>query len=1324
MADLDIVGSAGVDVVPVVPQFHTRLKAAVLPIADRVGEEVGRRMGDAISRNIVIAIPDAVTQGAARARVVATREGGRVGGAFGRSVKAKLEEAFRSLPRADVRINDTGLNAQVDRIRSRIQTLSGKTIGIDIDAGAALAEITDISARLERLAAEHPTVQVRTDTAAARAALAEVQRAINDLDHDDVNIRVKTNAGSAISELRALGTAIVAVAALPAVPVAAAGIGSLAATAVAAGAGVGALALVAVPAFKAITGAMQAQTAAQNESARATDNSAASSVRAAQNALQLAGAEASLTSARRQASQAIQQANAQVATAERSLSDAQKSARQAQEDLTTARKDAAEQLRSLNDQLLDGKLSERQAALDVAQAQEDLNKVLADPTATDLQRQQAQLAFDEAQRNAQKTKQSNEDLQKQVVAANKAGVDGTDEVKQAKQRLADANSKIGDQERALADARQKVRDAQIQGAEQVAAAERNLQSVQLSGVDTTAKTVTAADTYRQALAKLTPEQRALYDSIAGPKGLKNAYSDWSTSLQPEVLPLFTRGVNAARNALPGFTPLVKSAASAVGVLFDKASREMKTPFWGNFRKDLTGAVKPAIVGVGTAFGNVFKGIAGVLDAFLPHTETISERLIKTTSRFSKWGQNLKANPAFAKFLGFSADRGAVLADVFGKVAVAILDIGEALTPVSGPLLKVVGGVADTLGSVATYLPELVVGIYALFLGTKLWAVAQWGVNAAMEVFDLISKAGPWGWIILGITAVVAGLVYAYRRFSWFRDAVNAVWNAIKVSAVWLWDTWLKPIFTNLWDTIAWLGAKVLWFHEHAVAPAFRAIGAVAKWLYEHALKPQLSAIWTDVNWLGQKFGWLWTHAISPSIDNIADGAKWLYRVGVKPAFDNLRSAIGLVADSFGDAKNAIKKHWDGIASATARPVNFVIDMVYTRGIKAIWDEVAHFVGLKSLPKAPKLLDETPRFAEGGRTSGGTPGVDSIPILAMADEYIIRRSSARKLGFGTLDYINRTGELPRFAGGGIVGALGSAFDWTKSAVGKAVDWTSTAASLVAHPTKVWGKLVQPILDAVAQGVGNAPMGKALAKFPVKMADGLRDMIVDAVTGSAGNSDIGGSIPSGQRRSIITQALAAAHIPPPGSLAQWLAGFNTLITRESGWNPSAINLWDSNAKAGHPSQGLTQTIPSTFYAYVPASLRGRGILDPVANVAASARYIKAVYGSITNVQQANARLAPKGYADGGLVVPNLYDSGGYLPPGLSLVANGTGSPEPVLTSKQFADIRAAKSGAGVDPSGINVYVSTTLDGRELTGHVDKRIERWERETADAINYKRNV
>ncbi|WP_280272207.1 transglycosylase SLT domain-containing protein [Nocardia wallacei] len=72
---------------------------------------------------------------------------------------------------------------------------------------------------------------------------------------------------------------------------------------------------------------------------------------------------------------------------------------------------------------------------------------------------------------------------------------------------------------------------------------------------------------------------------------------------------------------------------------------------------------------------------------------------------------------------------------------------------------------------------------------------------------------------------------------------------------------------------------------------------------------------------------------------------------------------------------------------------------------------------------------------------------------------------------------------------------------------------------------------------------------------------------------------------------------------------------IIQHESSGNPHAINLWDSNAAAGHPSKGLMQTIDPTFNAY---ALPGhRDIWNPVDNIIAGVRYSIARYGSVSDV-----------------------------------------------------------------------------------------------------------
>jgi SLT domain-containing protein len=95
-------------------------------------------------------------------------------------------------------------------------------------------------------------------------------------------------------------------------------------------------------------------------------------------------------------------------------------------------------------------------------------------------------------------------------------------------------------------------------------------------------------------------------------------------------------------------------------------------------------------------------------------------------------------------------------------------------------------------------------------------------------------------------------------------------------------------------------------------------------------------------------------------------------------------------------------------------------------------------------------------------------------------------------------------------------------------------------------------------------------------------------------------------------LISQALRLAKqdVTPEN-----IEAVNTIVEHESGWNPRAVNNWDSNAEAGTPSQGLMQTIGPTFDSYaVPGYKR---ILEPLDNLAAGISYAVDRYGSLQNV-----------------------------------------------------------------------------------------------------------
>lgn len=242
-------------------------------------------------------------------------------------------------------------------------------------------------------------------------------------------------------------------------------------------------------------------------------------------------------------------------------------------------------------------------------------------------------------------------------------------------------------------------------------------------------------------------------------------------------------------------------------------------------------------------------------------------------------------------------------------------------------------------------------------------------------------------------------------------------------------------------------------------------------------------------------------------------------------------------------------------------------------------------------------------ATGGKIRGpGTGTSDTAGVYALSNqEYVVKAASASHYGDQAMDSVNRGTAtiIPGMAKGGKV-------DSTVNIHGYNV------FKNVAQLRKVLGTQFSPMVDAPGGGAGV------------------------------------------QRwRAVALAALAAAHEP-----ASWIGSLLSRMQRESGGNPRAINLWDSNAKRGTPSIGLMQTIGPTFAAYAGA-YRGRGIYDPFANIYAAIRYTVARYGS-----------GPAGWNR-----PGGYKNGGWLMPG-QLAYNETRRPEAVFNHGQLSSMTGGK------------------------------------------------
>lgn len=212
-----------------------------------------------------------------------------------------------------------------------------------------------------------------------------------------------------------------------------------------------------------------------------------------------------------------------------------------------------------------------------------------------------------------------------------------------------------------------------------------------------------------------------------------------------------------------------------------------------------------------------------------------------------------------------------------------------------------------------------------------------------------------------------------------------------------------------------------------------------------------------------------------------------------------------------------------------------------------------------------------------------------------------------------------------------------------------------------------KAIKGAVSAAMPGLrafGTSPLVTMLSKLGPALADRAVDFARDKILGGISNP---GGAGVERWRGTVRQALAMNGMPTSNAYVNaWLRQIGT----ESGGNPNAIQgISDINSANGNLARGLAQVIPSTFAAYAfPGHNNWASGLD---SLLAGINYWKHAYGG-------NIGVIGQGHG---------YDSGGFLPPGLSINYNGLGRREPqaVFTPDQWETLRSIANGRGGNGGG---------------------------------------
>lgn len=554
-------------------------------------------------------------------------------------------------------------------------------------------------------------------------------------------------------------------------------------------------------------------------------------------------------------------------------------------------------------------------------------------------------------------------------------------------------------------------------------------------------------------------------------------------------------------------------------------------------------------GIGETLGDV---LAPVWDLFGPQIQEVWDKLVESvkvvwdmvSAEFSKWSD--LGEPILQALENIWNVLKPILAVLAGAVVAIFSTVFSVIGNIIGPIVEMVGSVISSIIQIVRGVIDVIVGIFTLDLGR----IGDGLSTIIGGIWSMIYS------VVEGAIGVVSGLIQGVFEglgdfFIWLWDLIDdSIGDWVKGIGDWfgdLWQTivdWVTNIydsvvgwFTNLWDEL--VGHSIIPDMVNAIIDYFEDLlngvvdwvkeiyDGVVQWfgdMYTSAVETVQGFIddidgkfkdlrkWvvttvTDlrdkiVGWFQsakdgvlEHFNLLWSGA--EYYWGLLEGAgKTAYDWMKRNVFDPIGNAVDAVGQVFDRTGLFIEETWKKIRAAAAAPVNFIINTVYTNGIKAAWDKVASTLGLSfRLP----TISPIPGYAGGGVLPGYSPGRDVHEFysptggrLALSGgEAIMRPEWTRAVGgpaaVAAMNAAARGGRQA-FADGGVWG-------WVSEKVGQIGsgirDMVVSVASVMADPVNALKDLISAPTERLLSSVGGGMIGQMLVEVPRRIVSGIID-----------------------------------------------------------------------------------------------------------------------------------------------------------------------------------------------------------------------------------------
>lgn len=409
--------------------------------------------------------------------------------------------------------------------------------------------------------------------------------------------------------------------------------------------------------------------------------------------------------------------------------------------------------------------------------------------------------------------------------------------------------------------------------------------------------------------------------------------------------------------------------------------------------------------------------------------------------------------------------------------------------------------------------ELPLKLARAFYDTE-WGLLRKGFTA---VLSWVTAPASWNWgrildvIEAPVKAVLSWITGRDTGFGSLRGAFTAVLSWVTAPASWNWGKVLSVIRAPVDSAISWIKG----------ASGFGALRGAF-----NDVKDYVTGAWKR-EWAGLTK--IFTDPIGAARDAIAGSGRTLGGI-----LGGLNSRFGSFVSGAGTVLNGLRGVW-------AAPIRFVVDTVINRGLLGAFNFLAgklpglSKIGPINLPDSlyPRSTAHPGGYATGGILPGYTPGRDVhrfySPTAGYLDlsggEGIIRPEATSALGAGWIDGVNAAAMsggvqgvqsfLGGFAGGGILGALGSAWDSVRGGASKVKhivtgatdavgDAAGALAGIISDPIGWFQKKIKGALGDLSQ-FDNTFLGQAVSAVPRAAADAIIGKISDVFGGLFGGGN---------------------------------------------------------------------------------------------------------------------------------------------------------------------------------------------------------------------------